>query len=176
MRQPLFIRKANPHFIFIALIVFLSMLLTVSFIPLRSLIISLFPGHDQPVDAVLQYLPGGAVGSALKKASLPSGQLSFLISEGSPQVGRNAIQTIQVLVYNRQTYSPVSNAAATLLVIQPDGSEVRFLFPLTLENGSTFLEIRPLKEAPDGSLVSYEVCLIQADAGCKRESFIIWGD
>lgn len=70
---------------------------------------------------------------------------------------------------------PLVNREPILNLTLPDNSLESYRFPATDEAGKTVLGIPPV-EAPNGTLIPYEVCLmgIYGKTFCVGENYLIW--
>jgi hypothetical protein len=70
---------------------------------------------------------------------------------------------------------PLMNREPELTLSLPDNSQYTYHFPPTGENGQTSLELAPV-EAPNGSLIAYEVCLSVLSGAelCVMDNYLVW--
>ncbi len=118
----------------------------------------------------------GGIGQWFTENDTQDKRLSFVVSEQSPQVRRGETQVLQIVVFDRETNQTVSGIQADLLVTKPDGTQTSYTFAPSDASGAAYVEIEPVTDAGNGSLVSYKVCLVDVQASCKEEAYMIWGD
>lgn len=68
---------------------------------------------------------------------------------------------------------PLAGLQAQLTLILPEHNVALYLFPLTADDGTAFLQIDPIVIEP-GSVVRYEVCVfLQEENQCSWSEFVI---
>ena len=89
-----------------------------------------------------------------------------MVASGQPQ-------EIQVLVTEQDM--PLANREPLLTLTLPDGRTENHHFPPTDSRGMTSLTLPPI-EAPNGTLIPYEVCLtgVYGKTFCIGENYLIW--
>lgn len=99
--------------------------------------------------------------------------IHVLIQERQPMVASGQPQEIGVTVTEDDV--PLVNREPILNLTLPDNRLETYRFPPTDEGGKTVLEIPPV-EAPNGTLIPYEVCLmgIYGKTFCVGENYLIW--
>jgi hypothetical protein len=105
----------------------------------------------------------------------PDSELHIQLWDEASLIDSEQTQTIYVTV--TQGDIPVENVKPDIELTLPDGTRSVYVFPATNAKGSTFLNI-PAIEADNGSLITYDVCIDDVDAGtdCVSDSYIIWGN
>lgn len=84
-------------------------------------------------------------------------------------------ESLEVYVAVYEQDRPLQNREPVLLLTLPDGKRKTYHFPPTNEDGQTMLVLPPVP-APNGTLISYEVCL-RTPGGANRcigENYLIW--
>ena len=99
--------------------------------------------------------------------------IHVLIWEKQPMVPSGQAQEIGVTL--TEAGMPLVNREPILNLTLPDNSLESYRFPPTDEAGKTVLGIPPV-EAPNGTLIPYEVCLtgIYGKTFCVGENYLIW--
>ncbi len=107
-------------------------------------------------------------------AVLPD-KLVATISEARAQLAPNEVQRIYLLVTEETSQNPVANAAA-ILTVNVNGMQYTYAMPPTGENGISSIEIAPIPDLPNGTVVGYSVCLetSSGDSVCASDSYLIW--
>lgn len=98
-------------------------------------------------------------------------------SESNPEIKNNQPQMISIVVLQRKDLQPLERIEAHLLVSYPDQrAPLEMDFQPTDENGYSTLLVPPSNPLlPNGSLVSYQVCLnVPGQKICDRQSYLIW--
>ena len=141
----------------------------------------------------LDYYPSAAQGYRVRLAPLGSKYLELIdpsviapgavlpeklvvtISEARAQLAPGEVQRIYVLVTEETSQTPVANATATLTVTV-NGMQYTYAMPPTGENGISSIEIAPIQDLPNGTVVSYSVCLDTSSGNsvCSSDSYLIW--
>ncbi len=105
------------------------------------------------------------------------GPLCVRVGEEHVQVAPTQTQTIHLVAYHQDNQSPAANVEATITLQAPDGSQFTYYTPPTDQDGRTTMQLPPLGNLPEGSLVSYQACLDTGDDHpvCAYESYLIWG-
>jgi hypothetical protein len=105
------------------------------------------------------------------------GPLCVRVGEEHVQIAPTQAQTIHLIAYHQDNQSPAANVEATITLRAPDGSEFTYYTPPTDHDGRITMQLPPLNNLPDGSLVSYQACLDTGDDTpvCAYESYLIWG-
>lgn len=101
--------------------------------------------------------------------------LQLQVWEKYPMIASSQQQEIGVAVL--QNRMPVAKIEPVLLLTLPDGTQQRFTFPFTGDDGKALLRLPPL-EATNGTLIPYEVCATrQVNRNfCVRDSYLIWNN
>jgi hypothetical protein len=101
--------------------------------------------------------------------------IEFKIIESKPFVAPDESQEIEVIVSDGG--SPLKNQELILHITLPDGSLQEYLMGKTDTTGSVKASI-PAVQAPNGTLVPYEVCTINLLGGdkCRQDHYLIWED
>ena len=104
--------------------------------------------------------------------------ISFIMSESSPVISNQDIQTFQVMAFEGTSKAPLMGIQPELkLYLPPDGMEMTFVFDPTNENGMTNLSIAALTNITSTDLVDYQVCVRSPDAyNCISDTFMVLGD
>jgi len=105
------------------------------------------------------------------------GPLCVRVGEEHVQIAPTQAQTIHLVAYHQDNQSPAANVEATITLQVPDGSQFTYYTPPTDQDGRTTMQLPPLGNLPEGSLVSYQACLDTGDDNpvCAYESYLIWG-
>ena len=99
--------------------------------------------------------------------------LRIHITEKQAMVASGQPQEIDVLVTEQDV--PLANREPLLTLTLPDGNTENFHFPPSDSRGMTSLTLPPI-EAPNGTLIPYEVCLtgVYGKTFCIGEHYLIW--
>jgi hypothetical protein len=135
---------------------------------------------DAPDSERLQPVPLGETYKELYYDRLRRGQFEedfqdvhVLIWEQQPTVASGQPQEIGVTLTEAEI--PLVNREPILNLTLPDNRLESYRFPPTDEGGKTVLQI-PGVEAPNGTLIPYEVCLVgvYGKTFCVGENYLIW--
>ena len=98
------------------------------------------------------------------------------LSELKPQVSASEQQVIQIIVVQAKDLQPISGVVGVLVVGLPDGSKPAYSVPPTDQNGSASVTLPPIKNAANGTVIPYVVCLnVPSDTKiCRAETYFIW--
>ena len=107
----------------------------------------------------------------LKSQSLENVEMQ--VWESQSFVSSKDSQIINVSVYEDGV--PLMNREPELTLTLPDNTQYAYHFPPTGEDGQTSLELPPV-EAPNGSLIAYEVCLsvLSGEELCLMDNYLVW--
>lgn len=109
--------------------------------------------------------------------AVPVMQYALQINEAKPQVTSRDAQEVSAFVYDKNTEQPVSNLSLRLSIIYPDRQVYKYFMPATDSLGFSVLGIAPLPELANGSVVPYEVCVVndkEEALVCAHDSYMIW--
>ncbi len=100
----------------------------------------------------------------------------LILSEKEPQVTANEEQTILVKVVQAKDLKPISEVSSILVVGLPDGSKPSFSLPPTDLKGNSSYTLPPVKNAGNGTLIPYVVCLNVPSTSiiCQAQTYLIW--
>lgn len=103
--------------------------------------------------------------------SLPTVNLTSW--EAEPAISANEDQVIYVRI--SQNKLPIINVQPLLEITLPDESLITYQMPASDLDGVSALQI-PKIDAPNGTIIPYQVCLVYIDATrfCISEQFLIW--
>lgn len=106
----------------------------------------------------------------------PDEDLGFVMNEVMPQITNQETQTIEIMVFHKETYLPISGIRASVTLTVPDGSQFIYHFPPTDAEGKSNVMIDPLYMVSSNNLVTYKVCLslLGNIHNCASDAFIIW--
>jgi hypothetical protein len=93
--------------------------------------------------------------------------------ESQSFVSTHEIQVINVAVHENEV--PLMNREPEIVLRLPDNTRFEYHFPPTGEDGHSAIEI-PRVNAPNGSLIAYEVCLrvLSGEQLCVTDNYLIW--
>jgi hypothetical protein len=93
--------------------------------------------------------------------------------ESSTYIGSNDSQGINAAIFEGSI--PLADREPALIVTMPDSSQRVYHFPPTNQSGMTYLSLPPI-QAPNGTLVAYQVCLssLTGVEFCVSDHFLIW--
>ncbi len=88
-------------------------------------------------------------------------------------VDANTPQEIRLVV--TKNHIPIEGISPYLIIIRPDGEPIRFAMPATDAQGVSVGQI-PAITAPNGTLISYKVCIkpIDFEEQCEQGGYPIW--
>jgi hypothetical protein len=112
-----------------------------------------------------------------KTLTLTAPDLSIAVWEDYPFLEPSQHQMIHVKIVQSGDQAPVPDLDSSLTVVLPDGMRLRFALAPTDEVGeSSFL--LPLLNVPNGTLISYDVCLeVQSPYPiCQSDAFTVWSN
>ncbi len=100
----------------------------------------------------------------------------LILSEKKAQVTANEEQTIQVKVVQAKDLKPISEVSSILVVGLPDGSKPSYSLPPTDLKGNSSYTLPPVKNAGNGTLIPYVVCLNVPSTSiiCQSQTYLIW--
>lgn len=98
------------------------------------------------------------------------------LSEELPRIKSDAVQQINMTLWNAETQQPIPNMEAQLILEYPDGSQYTGHFPPTASNGFSSVMVPARPSTPNGSVIPYMVCLNvpAAEPICQSASYLIW--
>ncbi|HLE13864.1 MAG TPA: hypothetical protein VI776_03875 [Anaerolineales bacterium] len=99
--------------------------------------------------------------------------IDLQIWEGRTFVSSEEIQQVHVAVF--EDGLPLKNREPVISLALPDGSQLRYHFPPTGEDGLSSLSL-PAIAASSGTLIAYQVCLngLAGEKACVSDNFMIW--
>lgn len=104
--------------------------------------------------------------------------LDLEIMEEKPELSASENQVISIRIFRLVDASPAADVPARLTVMLPDGAVQNYTFSPAAADGWSVLELPPLTGYPNGSMVTYQVCLDETfTAGistCRSGSYLIW--
>jgi hypothetical protein len=102
--------------------------------------------------------------------------LGFVMNEAAPQITNQESQIIEIMVFHKETYQPISGIQASVTLTVPDGSQFIYHTPPTDAEGKSKVTIDPLYMVSSNNLITYEVCLslLGNTQNCTSDAFIIW--
>ncbi len=100
----------------------------------------------------------------------------LILSEKKAQVTANEEQTILVKVVQAKDLKPISEVSSILVVGLPDGSKPSYSLPPTDLKGNSSFTLPPVKNAGNGTLIPYVVCLNVPSTSiiCQAQTYLIW--
>jgi hypothetical protein len=147
------------------------------------LLVAFGQAEDLGALATAAYQPEGLDGEALAgRGGLPEDRFDErrLLESVQLQVWENRLfvasdESLEVNVAVYEDNQPLQNREPVLLLTLPDGKRVTYHFSPTNEDGQTMLVLPPVS-APNGTLISYEVCLRSPGGAdrCIGENYLIW--
>ncbi len=98
------------------------------------------------------------------------------VGEKKSRVSASESQVIYFVVFNINGNEPVQDMEAVVTVTLADDRPMDYAMPPSDSNGFSSVEIPPISEAENGSLIEYKVCLnISSDAPvCESDTYMIW--
>ena len=98
------------------------------------------------------------------------------LSELKQQISASEQQVVQVKVIQAKDLLPISGVGGVLVVGLPDGSKPAYEVPPTDLKGSASVTLPPVKNAANGTMIPYVVCLNVPSTTkiCAGDSFLIW--
>ena len=107
------------------------------------------------------------------KANHSLEKVEVKIWETNTFVSADEEQEINVVLY--EDGKPLENCEPILIVTMPDGSQKKSYFQPSNRDGFTSLRLPPIK-APNGTLIAYQICLIDLDGEvhCEGDNYLIW--
>ena len=105
----------------------------------------------------------------------PGSKVQIQLWEESPLIDSDHVQTIHATII--KDGMPVEKVVPDIELTLPDDTRSVYVFPPTNSGGAASLSVPAIK-APNGALITYEVCVKDGDAGetCVEDSYIIWGN
>ena len=93
--------------------------------------------------------------------------------ERSTFVSAEEGQEIHVALY--ENGRPLKNYEPIIIITMPDGSQREAYFQPSNNNGRTSLNLPPV-EAPNGTLIAYQICLrdLDGESHCVGDNYLIW--
>jgi len=99
--------------------------------------------------------------------------VTLKVWERHPLIANNQVQAIGLTVSNGNR--PMEGVIAVLTLTIPGSGDISFSFPVTRNDGTTYLELSPIS-MPDGTRIDYQVCVTNLNEKfCVQEDFMIWG-
>lgn len=101
--------------------------------------------------------------------------VKILLSELKLQVSASEEQVIQIKIED-QNSQPISAVEGILVVGLPDGRKPAYSFPPTDMDGSSSVTLLPVKNAANGTVIPYVVCLNVPSTSniCAGKTYLIW--
>ena len=101
--------------------------------------------------------------------------VTLTVWEQNPVITSTEPQEIHVMVLDNG--DPLKNIDLGLVITKPNGDQETFSFPPTANDGQASLEIGTFN-APNGTLIVYQVCVENVDDGpdCISDDYLIWGN
>lgn len=100
-------------------------------------------------------------------------KVELKIWEKETYVSADENQEIHVALY--ENGKPLKDCEPILIFTMPDGSQRKTFFQPSNRNGRTRLTLPPI-EAPNGTLIAYQICLKDIDGKlhCEGDNYLIW--
>ena len=100
------------------------------------------------------------------------------IKKEKKQVSKQEEQKLSIQITESVQGDPISDIATRVTLLFPDNTEKIFYPEPTDANGKTTLITAPAPQLENGSIVSYEVCLLLSsqESICKSGSYLFWNE
>ncbi|MCH7663807.1 MAG: hypothetical protein IH859_08065 [Chloroflexi bacterium] len=105
----------------------------------------------------------------------PPTELQIRVWEENAFITSQEEQILYISVFDEGV--ALAGIVPTLTLTLPTGIQTIYRFAPTDESGMTFISIPPV-EAINGTLIFYEICVENTDAGvvCAQDNYLIWGN
>ena len=100
-------------------------------------------------------------------------RVEIKVWERSTFVSAEESQEIHVALY--ENGRPLKNYEPIMIITMPDGGQREAYFQPSNNNGRTSLNLPPV-EAPNGTLIAYQICLrdLDRESHCVGDNYLIW--
>jgi hypothetical protein len=107
---------------------------------------------------------------------VPEAEYLLQVGEKKSRVSSSESQVIYFVVFNKNGNEPIQGMEAVVTLTPPGDLPMDYAMPPSDGNGFSSVEIPPIPEAKNGSLINYRVCLnIPSDPPvCESDTFMIW--
>ncbi|KAF0110389.1 MAG: hypothetical protein FD147_1649 [Chloroflexi bacterium] len=102
--------------------------------------------------------------------------VALQLSEQYKQLPSTEPQKIDLFVYRKEDQQPLAGFESYLQLNLPDGSTYNSVLPVTQSDGRSTVIIPSMKNIPNGSILTYQVCLKSASTQpiCAAGSYLVW--
>jgi len=109
-------------------------------------------------------------------AVISSGTVTVILDEEFQQLPEGKNQRIDIQLLKKEDQSPLAGIESTLDILLPDGTHYTSDIDATQEDGTMSVVIPEMKSIPNGSLLTYSVCLKTGLTSpvCAEGSYLIW--
>lgn len=123
-----------------------------------------------------QYLDQLQSQSSQQLFTISPDTVSLTVSEQFKQLSPDSPQKIDLLAMRSADQQPLANIEADLDITLPDNSHYTAVFPATTSDGRSSLIVPAMNNIPNGSILTYKVCLKAATTQpvCNSGSYLIW--
>ena len=106
----------------------------------------------------------------------PEDEFILQVGEKKSRVSAEESQVIYFVVFNKDGNVPVQDVEAQVTVTLADDRTMDYAMPPSDINGFSSVEIQPIFDAENGSLINYKVCLNISSKSpvCESDTFMIW--
>ncbi len=87
-------------------------------------------------------------------------------------------QQISILLLNAADQLPLAGYETTLIVNLPENKTYTAVLPSTLADGTSTLTLPVMKNIPNGTIITYQVCTknLAGSQVCQSDNFLVWED
>lgn len=109
-------------------------------------------------------------------AAFSSGTVTVILEEEFQQLPEGKNQRIDIQLVKKEDQSPLAGIESTLDILLPDGTHYTSEIDATKEDGRTSVVVPEMKSIPNGSLLTYRVCLKTGSTSpvCAKGSYLVW--
>lgn len=102
--------------------------------------------------------------------------VTLTVSEQFKRLSPDSPQKIDLHAIRSEDQQPLANIEADLDITLPDNSHYTDVFPATTSDGNSSLIVPAMTNIPNGSILTYRVCLKAATTQpvCNSGSYLIW--
>lgn len=123
-----------------------------------------------------QYLDQLQSQSAEQLFTISPDTVSLTVSEQFKRLSPDTPQKIDLTAVRKTDQQPLANIEADLDITLPDNTHYTAVFPATTSDGKSSLIVPAMTSVPNGSILTYRVCLKAATTQpvCNSGSYLIW--
>ena len=106
----------------------------------------------------------------------PAPSVILQVSEQNKKVSSSGSQVIEVLVLNAADQLPLGGLESELTINLPNNKTWTAVIPATTGDGRSSVAVPPMKNIPNGTILTYQVCLtnLAVESNCATGSYLFW--